>query len=100
MSQVTIAFSPQPIPKLEESLPITPIISGFNTQAQLANNGNTFNQAGHTFNQAGDIFNGVYNRSQDVVPITMTFDDLNATIYVPPSTQVIVGPGWFMYISK
>lgn len=83
MSQVTIAFSPQPVPLIEEAQPITPIISGYNTDAQLADQGNTFNQAGHTFNQAGDIFGGVYNRNQDIFPYTLTFDDIGSSQVVP-----------------
>ncbi len=68
------------------------------TQAQVEDQGNTFNQAGHSFNQAGDMFGGIYNRNQAILPLTLTFEDIYGKTIIPPSASKN-GPGFFLYVN-
>lgn len=38
------------------------------TQALLADQGYTYNQAGLTYNQVGVMYGGIYNQNQDSIP--------------------------------
>lgn len=82
------------------------------TNAQVADQGYTYDQAGFTYDQAGVQYGGVYQVNQDVAPIF--FND-SATLLSPsissiidigiqqgtitPNTNHSVGPGWFMYVT-
>ena len=82
------------------------------TDAQLADQGYTFNEAGQTFNEAGVEFGGVYYRNQDVVPMVFTSQlqypkymriyDIYTHPAIPPgpNNQIVVGCGWFLYIAQ
>lgn len=87
---------------------VTPTLTGENTDAQLENQGYTYDQPGFTYDQAGVFYGGVYNKSEDIIPIMSLVEQVIPNIYgysdiyskfVPPSNQQIVGPGWFMYVS-
>lgn len=39
------------------------------TQAQLEDQGYTYNQAGFSYNQPGVMYGGIYNQNQDVIPL-------------------------------
>ncbi len=56
------------------------------TQALLADQGYTYNQAGFTYNQAGVMYGGLYNINQDVAPAF--FNDLAS--FVKPSISGII----------
>lgn len=81
------------------------------TQAQLADQGYTYNQPGFTYNQAGWQYGGIYNQNQDLAPVffndTASFISLSISgivdIYKPPpvpNNQKVVGIGWWMYIAQ
>lgn len=79
------------------------------TDAQLSDQGYTFNQAGITFNDAGVTFGGIYNRAEDILsmvfsaqvvqPMNVFFSDI---YHLPPvpNNQKVVGPGWFLYVGQ
>lgn len=81
------------------------------TNAKLANQGYTYNQAGFTYNQAGVQYGGVYLQNQDVMPMVFgakltqpmnlfIIDQYTSNVVPPPNNQKIVGPGWWMYVSQ
>ena len=53
------------------------------TQAQLADQSYTYNQAGLTYNQIGVQYSGIYNTNQDVLPM------LSVAKLEQPSLQVL-----------
>lgn len=58
-----------------------------NTNASLYDQGNTYNQAGLTYDQAGIAYAGLYNQNQDVLPLTLTFNDIYISKTVPPKNS-------------
>lgn len=56
------------------------------TQAQLADQGFTYNQPGFTYNQPGWQYGGVYNQNQDLSPI---FTNDTATLLTPVISSII-----------
>jgi hypothetical protein len=93
------------IPQDGASLSFT--ISG--TDAQLANQGYTYNQAGLTYNQLGVMYGGIYNTDEDIIPLLLAAKDQVPTMmmfsdiykpYVPPPKAVPLGPGFFLYITQ
>jgi hypothetical protein len=81
------------------------------TQAQLKDQGYTYNQSGQTYNQAGVMYGGVYNYNQDFIPMLYTItnptpNDISFTDiyfpYVPPPLYkaIPLGPGFFMFIPQ
>ena len=56
------------------------------TQAQLADQGYTYNQAGMTYNQAGVMYGGVYNTNQDLSPV---FANDTATLLTPSISSIL-----------
>ncbi len=83
---------------------IPKILNALSTEAQLANQGYTYNQAGYSYNQLGVQYGGIYNY-EDVVPIigmvwgvipSIADYDAFSTIFV--KGRISVGPGFFMLI--
>jgi len=86
-----------------------PILTGGTTNAQVENQGFTYDQAGFSFNQAGWMYGGMYNVDQDSAPLISLAENISPTIagyydiYTlkpAPNHQQIVGPGWFLYVSQ
>jgi hypothetical protein len=76
-------FSEQPTLIIPQEV-IKMVISA--TQALLADQGYTYNQAGLTYDQLGVQYGGVYNQDQDVLPLELSFTDIYATSN-PPITN-------------
>jgi hypothetical protein len=101
---------PTIVPQPESQIDVT--ISP--TDALLADQGYTYNQAGVTYNQAGVMYGGLYQQNQDIIPVFFNdvasfvtpsisgIIDLGTHPAIPPgpNNQKIVGPGWFMYVSQ
>ncbi len=76
------------VPKFAQS-PTDQVITDIvaeSTQAQIADQGYTYNQSGFTYNQAGWMYGGIYNQNQDVAPV---FAD-NTAYLINPSISGIV----------
>jgi len=56
------------------------------TQAQVTNQGYTYNQPGFTYNQPGVMYGGIYNVNQDVAPI---FRNDTASLLIPSISSII-----------
>jgi hypothetical protein len=59
------------------------------TQAQLSNQGYTYNQAGFTYNQPGVTYGGVYNQNQDVVPLLSSAQIEKPSLNILTDSQLI-----------
>ena len=73
------------------------------TQAQLEDQGYTYNQSGQTYNEAGVMYGGIYNFNQDVLPMELSFTDIYTVKYIPPPVpgqNVPLGPGFFLFIPQ
>lgn len=81
------------------------------TQAQIADQGYTYNQAGITYNQAGVLYGGAYLANQDISPkffndiatlpnpsISSIIDIKGGTVTPPPASSKN-GPGFLMYVN-
>lgn len=88
---------------------IVPSLKVQNTDAQVLDQGYTYNQTSLTYNQIGVDYAGVYQIGEDIVPIISMAKDFIPTIYnyldiyqgpPPPNFQKTVGPGWWMYVSQ
>ncbi len=86
------------IPEISQASDPIPSMTVQNTQAQLKDQGYTYNQAGFTYNQVGVTYGGVYNAAQDIVPelslaqkepitITNFFDLYTTNNPTPPPTN-------------
>lgn len=72
---------------------ITPSLDGKNTQAKLANQGYTYNEAGLTYNQPGKQYGGIYQRDQDIIPTLSLAKNVVPTAFssrVQPSSKGVV----------
>lgn len=70
------------------------------TQAQLENQGYTYNQSGLTYNQIGVMYGGVYNYNQDVLPLELSFTDIYTPFVPPVGGNIPLGPGFFLFIPQ
>lgn len=100
-----------PSPSLTNTL--IPKLSGMmNTQAQLEEQGYTYNQAGFTYNQLGVFYGGVYNNNEYLIPspaysaslVPSIYDSRDIYINVPiPHGTIKIGQpiatGFFMFIT-
>lgn len=75
---------------------IIPDLSGENTQAQVYEQGITYDQAGITYDNVGIAYGGVYNTNEDVVPLVSLAENISPFIagysdmysqYVPPAAD-------------
>jgi hypothetical protein len=75
-------------------------LSAPRTQAQLENQGYTYNQSGLTYNQIGVMYGGVYNTNQDVLPMELSFTDIYSIQVTPGGGNIPLGPGFFLFIPQ
>ena len=89
----------------------SPILTGENTDAQIFEQGITYDQAGITYDNVGIAYGGIYNTNEDVIPMVSLAEQVRPTIFgysdmytnvmpPPPNNQRVVGPGWWMYVSR
>ena len=80
------------------------------TQAQISDSGDVYNQAGFTYNQTGIKYGGLSNNNQDVVPMELSsfkvvpMDFSITDIYTPKpkpqSPPYPLAPGFFLFIPQ
>src|SRR5438034_3617987 len=51
------------------------------SQAQLANQGYTYNELGLTYNQVGVQYGGIYNTNQDVIPTISMATNIRPSVF-------------------
>ena len=88
-SRVSSAIARQIIPHLKIN----------NTNAQIANQGYTYNESGLTYNNIGVMYGGIYEH--DIYPLVSFFRyirphinsayNINETIYIPPTSGMLIG---------
>ncbi len=98
------------IPSISLAKDTSPKLTGSRTQAQLEEQGYTYNQSGFGYNQPGAMYAGVYNYDQDVfptvsnidthVPLIASFADIYTTFIPPSGKNQSIGPGFFMFITQ
>lgn len=69
------------IPAISLAEQISPSLIGENTQAQVKDQGYTYNQAGFSYNQIGVMYGGIYNQNQDIIPIVSLAEQIVPSIY-------------------
>lgn len=87
---------------------VTITIFAETTDAQVIDQGYTYDQAGFTYNQAGVVYGGLYNTNQDVSPsffddtATLLYPSISGIvdIYTPPDYYESIGPGFFMFVTE
>lgn len=99
------------VPLVSIAKSITPTLTGGTTQAQVAEQGYTYDNAGITYDQALVMYGGLYKTNQDVVPLVSLAETIYPTIYgysdvytpvTPPSkgNEMLIGPGFpYQYIT-
>lgn len=68
-----------PVVSLAEQL--APVLMGGTTQAQVEEQGYTYNQAGFSYNQIGIMYGGIFNQNQDFAPILSLAENIRPSIY-------------------
>ncbi len=87
----------------QKAIDIIPSLIIQRTDAQLLEQGYTYNQAGMTYNQAGVSYGGVYQVAQDILPEISLAKDVIPTIsgyadiyspFIPdPYKGMLIAPG-------
>ncbi len=68
--------------------------------ASVYNQNYTYNQSGYSYDQAGAAYGGIYYYNEDIIPMTLIFEDLYTKLPPPtPGQNQSVGPGWFLFIT-
>lgn len=77
------------------------------TDALLADQGYTYNQAGFSYNQAGVQYGGIYNANEDIIPMVLSAKiDQPMDLFISDqythagvNNQKVVGLGFWMYVA-
>lgn len=78
------------------------------TNAEVNEQGYTYDQAGFTYDQAGVMYGGIYLENEDISPVffndiaTLPNPSISSIVdlYTPPNYYQSIGPGFFMYITQ
>lgn len=64
------------------------------TDAQVTNQGYTYNQPGFTYNQPGVTYGGLYNVNQDVIPILSLAETINPKVTIQDTLAKVTNQGY------
>lgn len=96
---------------MDSAQQVTPILTGENTDAQVYEQGITYDSAGITYDNIGIAYGGVYNTNEDIIPIVSLAETVTPNIFgysdiytnitpPPPNDYESIGPGFFLYLTQ